>query len=105
MASLTHLSFNGAVKSVSKSARPATREPLTPRQIEVVRWIAEGRRNAEIGEILNCSTRTVKKHVEHILSGLESRTALGPAHGGMSMARNKYASGSQKLDNPQARRN
>lgn len=51
---------------------------LTPRELEVVEWIAEGKRNREIGEILGCSERTVQKHVQHILEKLhvETRTAV-----------------------------
>lgn len=57
------------------SERP---RPLTRRELEVVEWIAAGKRNREIGEILGCSGRTVQKHVEHILEKLhlETRTAV-----------------------------
>jgi DNA-binding CsgD family transcriptional regulator len=57
------------------SARP---RPLTQREFEVVEWIAAGKRNREIGEILGCSSRTVQKHVQHILEKLhlETRTAV-----------------------------
>jgi|SRR5688572_14885957 len=60
--------------------RPASTEarPLTKREIEVVEWIAAGKRNAEIGKILGCSSRTVQKHVQHILEKLllETRIAV-----------------------------
>jgi DNA-binding CsgD family transcriptional regulator len=51
--------------------------PLTKRELEVVEWIAEGKRNGEIGQIIGCSSRTVQKHVQHILEKLhvETRTA------------------------------
>src|SRR4051794_16381142 len=57
------------------SERP---RPLTQRELEVVEWIAAGKRNREIGEILGCSSRTVQKHVQHILEKLhlETRTAV-----------------------------
>ena len=60
---------------------PAYSEPpraLTARELEVVEWIAAGKRNREIGKILGCSSRTVQKHVEHILEKLqvETRTAV-----------------------------
>lgn len=50
---------------------------LTPREGEVFRWLQEGKRNSEIAMILGCSTRTVDKHVEHILckTDAETRTA------------------------------
>ena len=50
---------------------------LTKREAEVLSWIAQGKGNYEIGMILGAKTRTVSKHVEHILSKLkvENRTA------------------------------
>ena len=50
---------------------------LTPREVEVLFWISEGKSNQDIGVILGASTRTICKHVEHILSKLnvENRTA------------------------------
>lgn len=50
---------------------------LTPREREVLHWIGEGKRDAEVAVILGISRRTVSKHVEHILAklGCETRTA------------------------------
>jgi DNA-binding NarL/FixJ family response regulator len=50
---------------------------LTPRETEVLTWIAQGKTNCEIGMILSACTGTVCKHVERILSklGVENRTA------------------------------
>jgi len=50
---------------------------LTRRETEVLHLLAEGRPNAEIGNELGLSPRTVEKHVEHILDklGVKSRTA------------------------------
>jgi DNA-binding NarL/FixJ family response regulator len=50
---------------------------LTAREAEVLRWIAAGKSNHDIGVILGASTRTICKHVEHIFSKLsvENRTA------------------------------
>ena len=49
---------------------------LTPRETEVLRWLAEGKSNGEIGTILGIALGTVKLHVEHILAklGVENRT-------------------------------
>ena len=42
---------------------PNQAEPrLTPRQLDVLRLILEGRRMKEIGETLNLSVRTVETH-------------------------------------------
>ncbi|MEI9895269.1 MAG: LuxR C-terminal-related transcriptional regulator [Chthoniobacter sp.] len=50
---------------------------LTPREREVLRWVAEGKTNSEIAVILGLTTGTVKLHVERILVklGVENRTA------------------------------
>lgn len=49
---------------------------FTPREMEVFRWMREGKRNREIGIILGCSERTIEKHVHHILekTGAETRS-------------------------------
>ncbi len=49
---------------------------LTLRELEVLRGIAEARRNSEIAQQLFISTRTVEKHVENILRklGVKRRT-------------------------------
>jgi len=73
-------SRNGKTAKVNESAPSYSERPraLTKRELEVVEWIAAGKRNREIGEILGCSSRTVQKHVEHILEKLhvETRTAV-----------------------------
>ncbi len=50
---------------------------LTKRESEVLFLIAQGKTNPEIGMLLDISTRTVQKHVEHIYVklGIETRTA------------------------------
>lgn len=51
---------------------------LTPREIEIVRLIAQGRTNQEIADQLYISLRTVQTHVSNILPklGLTSRSAV-----------------------------
>jgi two-component system nitrate/nitrite response regulator NarL len=50
------------------SAPPSA--PLTPRELEILRLIVEGRENSEIAEILVISTSTAKNHVAHVLDKL-----------------------------------
>ena len=52
--------------------------PLTIREFEVARKIAEGLTNAQIGEALFVSPKTVSAHVEHILAklGASRRTEI-----------------------------
>jgi NarL family two-component system response regulator LiaR len=49
---------------------PLTEEPLTARELEILRYIAQGMTNQEIGDELVLSERTVRTHVSHILSKL-----------------------------------
>jgi PAS domain S-box-containing protein len=46
------------------------REPLTPREVEVLRFLAQGQTNRQISRQLVVSPATVKVHVEHILAKL-----------------------------------
>ena len=50
---------------------------LTAREAEVLRWVAAGKTDAQIGAILRISPRTVQKHLQHSYEklGVESRTA------------------------------
>lgn len=53
---------------------------LTPRECEIVFWIAQGKHDAEIATIAGCAAKTVSKHVEHILEKLGAETRLAAAH-------------------------
>jgi DNA-binding NarL/FixJ family response regulator len=57
---------------------PGARAGLSPRELEVVRLVAEGRSNQEIGDALFISQGTARTHVQHILTklGLDSRAAV-----------------------------
>src|SRR5579859_3875263 len=59
------------------SAVPLESLGLSPREAEVLLWIAQGKSNEEIGIILGASRNTIKKHVLHVLEKLnvESRNA------------------------------
>lgn len=61
--------------AVAQTSRPTP--VLTPREREILHWIGEGKRNAEIATILGRSTRTIEKHVENLFVklGVETRTA------------------------------
>ena len=53
---------------------------LTKRQCEVLYWISEGKRDAEIAVILGCASKTVSKHAENILAKLGGETRLAAVH-------------------------
>ena len=50
---------------------------LTPREKEVLSWVAKGKTNRDVAEILGMSPRTVNKHLEHVFEklGVETRAA------------------------------
>jgi NarL family two-component system response regulator LiaR len=57
---------------------PPTTDPLTEREVEVLRLVAQGLSNDEIAQQLVVSERTVRTHVSHILDKLHlaNRTQL-----------------------------
>jgi DNA-binding NarL/FixJ family response regulator len=59
------------------SAEPLEALGLTPREAEVLLWIAQGKSNADIGTILGCAENTVKVHIARIFEklGFENRNA------------------------------
>jgi DNA-binding CsgD family transcriptional regulator len=50
---------------------------MTERQAQVLRWVAAGKSDSQIGAILGISPRTVQKHLQSVYEklGVESRTA------------------------------
>jgi DNA-binding NarL/FixJ family response regulator len=48
-------------------------EDLTTREVEVLRQVAGGNRNRDIGEILFISEETVKVHIKHIMDKLGAK--------------------------------
>lgn len=59
------------------SAKPLEALGLTPREAEVLLWIAQGKSNGDIGTILGCAENTVKVHSARIFEklGFENRNA------------------------------
>ncbi len=67
------------------AARPVDR--MTARESEVLRWVALGKTNRDIAEIIGISPRTVNKHLEHVFEklGVETRTAAAAVAGKMGL--------------------
>lgn len=59
------------------SAGPLQTLGLSPREAEILLWVAQGKTNYETGVILDISAATVKKHMEHVYAklGVETRNA------------------------------
>ena len=64
----------GARIAAEPSAAAQVRDDLSPREVEVLRLIALGHTNAEIGEQLFLSVRTVETHRSHIQRKLSLTT-------------------------------
>jgi DNA-binding NarL/FixJ family response regulator len=68
------LSVHAADESAASRLSTAA---LTPRETEVLSWIAKGKTNRDVADILGMSPRTVNKHLEHVFEklGVETRAA------------------------------
>ena len=67
------------IRALSRPAeRPAAAMPLTNREREVLRLVAQGLSNDEIAENIHLAERTVRSHISHILAKLHlaNRTQL-----------------------------
>jgi LuxR family maltose regulon positive regulatory protein len=69
------------LKAFAASNAPATApaaqaliEPLSARELEVLRLLAEGQSNREIAETLVISVGTVKSHINHLLGKLDAHS-------------------------------
>lgn len=63
-----------------------SRFALSPREAEVLGWVAQGKTNGEIAIILGLATGTVKFYVERILTKLGCETRTAAAHTALEAA-------------------
>lgn len=70
------LSPQAAARLVREVQAPQSPEPLTERETDVLRLLAQGQANKQIARSLQIGEQTVKTHVSNILSklGVQSRT-------------------------------
>ena len=75
--------LNDALLTPPGESEALRENPLTQREMAVLEWVAHGKTNRDIGDILSMSPRTVNKHLEHIYEklGVETRTAAGALFG------------------------
>ena len=80
--------LRGAVEALARRARLDVGAPvaagagaagLTPRELEVLRLVAEGRSNQQIAELLFISRKTASVHVSNILAKLGVHTRVEAA--------------------------
>ena len=62
-----------------EETRPDVLDALTPRETDVLRLVAEGLTNAEIGEKLFISAGTAKTHIANVQAKLKARNRVGIA--------------------------
>jgi DNA-binding CsgD family transcriptional regulator len=93
-----HMAYMRATIPTEENEPASARQALTPREDEIMRWVAEGKTNWEISIILHVSLNTIKFHLKNVyekLGGVENRWA--------AVAQWQY--GSAGLLIPTARRN
>jgi DNA-binding NarL/FixJ family response regulator len=69
--------FRSAKLGRKAAAKPAGEDPLTPREREVLRGIANGQTNKEVAAALGISHRTVETHRENVMRKLGIHTVPG----------------------------
>jgi len=57
--------YDELVELIKKAIENSCKGVLSPREVEILRWVKEGKNNQEIGELLNISESTVKAHLKH----------------------------------------
>jgi DNA-binding CsgD family transcriptional regulator len=78
-------------EEVSSSPGPFDeRLPLTPREAQVLEWIAKGKSNRDIATILDIRIATVKKHLERVFDKLDCDSRTGALLRAREMARDGW---------------
>lgn len=77
--SLTRLVQGQSGRNATKSSSASLLADLTPRELEILRHVAEGESNKAIGRALDITDGTVKLHVKSILRKLGMRSRVEAA--------------------------
>lgn len=77
MSWLAHVAHEGLSRLLMDKLMPEAAIELSAREVEVLRWTAEGKTSNDVSEILNISERTVNFHVSNALLklGAPNKTA------------------------------
>jgi DNA-binding CsgD family transcriptional regulator len=67
---LTQITHIGLQKKLLPKMQPSVETKLTPREVEILRWTADGKTSYEISIILSISERTVNFHINNVFSKL-----------------------------------
>ncbi|HYW72390.1 MAG TPA: LuxR C-terminal-related transcriptional regulator [Pyrinomonadaceae bacterium] len=72
----TSVTPESAVALISSTRAPAKDAELSPREVEILRLLAQGAASKAVGAKLNISAATVNNHVQHILKKLGAHNRL-----------------------------
>jgi len=70
----TFLRVLSTEREVVQASEPRSGRLVTPRQAEILRLIRDGKTNAEIAQVLDCSQWTIKNHIQNILRRLDTHS-------------------------------
>lgn len=73
------MAHEGLPRLLVPKLMPEAAAKLTVREIEVLRWTADGKTSSEVGEIMHISERTVNFHVTNTLLKLGAANKTGAA--------------------------
>jgi LuxR family transcriptional regulator, quorum-sensing system regulator SolR len=77
MSWLAHVTHDGMARLLRKTyANASLTEPLTERELEVLRWTADGKTAEDVAEILNISERTITFHLGKCVEKLQVNNKL-----------------------------
>ncbi|MHB9052303.1 MAG: helix-turn-helix domain-containing protein [Thiomonas delicata] len=62
----------GMSRILTAKLMPEATAPLTDREIQVLRWTADGKTASEIADILNISERTANFHIANAITKLNA---------------------------------
>ena len=68
LANLAHMTLSAALRRTNCERHP----PLSPREVEVLRWMADGKTSEEIALLLSVSVHTVNFHVRNVKTKLQT---------------------------------
>lgn len=72
MSWLVHAVHEAMTRVVNANQEPVQKAALTAREIEVLRWTADGKTSGEVGQIMDISERTVNFHINNSLEKLDA---------------------------------
>jgi LuxR family transcriptional regulator len=76
---LTQITHIAMTRIVVKKLVPEASVKLSNKEIDVIRWTAEGKNAAEIAEIMNLSVRTVTFHINNVVKKLNAANKTSAA--------------------------